>query len=869
MNIFQRYTLEVLKKNKTRTAVTIIGVALSTALIISIATLLTSTQNFLVDYISGLSGDWHGKVAYVSAEDVKSISKDERIDKGGLYQKIGYAKVKSLNEEMHYIFVTGFDENLMNMLPIHLISGRMPENAEEIVVPEHLIADKGLDIKVGNNITLDIGRRYFGGEEQDDKNGYSKGEEWSHQYTKNYRVVGISQKLPTEDERYSSWYVALTGLDNTLIDNSTYDYYVKLKSPSMIYKFLNDVLIKYEYGSSTNDDYLNALGVSDNHIYQIILYSIGLILIIFVGIGAIALIHNAFSISINERMKQFGILSSVGATKKQLKKSVQFEAADISMIGIPLGVGIGILSMAFILKYIGGTISDLFSTNADFTMVISPIAIIVSCIIAVITVRISASIPTRKISKVSAIDAIRQSREITVEAKQIKVPKIISAVFGLEGIIAAKNFRRNKRRYRSTIVSLAMSIILFIGAASIAMYINAVISRFMPLPQGDIYGFTDNISTVQGDNNIYKQLTSVDGVDKGTYNINFDIDIGIKKEKVDQLLFRNAQNEQETIDNEYLYTPTQVHFIPDEQFNELVQSLNIENVNFYDVYNLRAIAYDSVSYYDTADDKTKNTPIFSEHKPTEIELKPYKHKDGKYVADEESPFMKDKLLVEVAAFSDELPLSTDRGIKGTGDFLNIFLPESLYYQVFAKYHPDVTVVMGFLTEKHEAVYDKMSNVIKDLSEEIVLQDLYKKFSVNYALLDMFDLLAYVFIIIFAGISVSNVFNTISTNIGLRSREIAMLKSIGMTQKGIHKMMSYECLLYGIKSLSVGIPIALLINCIIYFTIARRYDIAYIFPYGSLLIAIFSVFAVVFITMMYAVKKLNRNNMMDTLRSEIL
>lgn len=869
MNIFQRYTLEVLKKNKTRTAVTIIGVALSTALIVSIAILLTSAQNFLADYMSELSGDWHGKVAYVSAEDTKSISKDERIDEGGLYQKIGYAKVKSLNEEMHYIFVTGFDENLMDMLPIHLISGRMPKNAEEIVVPEHLIADKGLDVKVDDNITLDIGRRYFDGKEQDDKNGYSKGEEWRPQYTKNYRVVGISKKLPTEAEKYSSWYVAFTGLDNTLINNSTYDYYVKLKSPSMIYEFLNDVLIQYEYGSSTNDDYLNALGVSDNHIYQIILYGIGLVLIIFVGIGAIALIHNAFSISVNERMKQFGILSSIGATKKQLKKSVRFEAAVISIIGIPIGVGAGILCMAFILKYIGGIISALFSTDTAFIMVISPMGILAACIIAAITVSISASIPTSKIARVSAIDAIRQSKEITVEAKQIKVSRFISSVFGLEGVISAKNFKRNKQKYHSTIVSLAMSIILFIGASSIAMYADAVISRFMPLPQGDIYAYTDHLSTVQGDNNIYKQLASLDGVDEGTYNINFDIDIGIKKEKVDQLLFRNAQNEQETIDNEYLYTPTQVHFIPDEQFNELVKSINIGNVNFYDVYNIRAIAYDSVSYYDTADGKTKNASIFSEHKPTEIELKPYKYKDGKYVADEESTFMNDKLLVEVAAFSDKLPLSTDRGIKGTGDFLNIFLPESLYYQVFAKYHPDATVVMGFLTEKHEAVYEKMNNVIKDLPEKIVLQDLYKKFSVNYALLDMFDLLAYVFIIIFAAISISNVFNTISTNIGLRSREIAMLKSVGMTQKGIHKMMSYECLLYGIKSLSVGIPIALLINCIIYFAIARRYDIAYIFPYGSLIIAIFSVFAVVFITMMYAIKKLNRNNMMDTLRSENL
>ena len=140
---------------------------------------------------------------------------------------------------------------------------------------------------------------------------------------------------------------------------------------------------------------------------------------------------------------------------------------------------------------------------------------------------------------------------------------------------------------------------------------------------------------------------------------------------------------------------------------------------------------------------------------------------------------------------------------------------------------------------------------------------------NRNIIFIIDVFTYVFVIMISLIATANVFNTISTNIKLRRRELSMLRSIGMSDHDFQKMMNFECILYGIRTLLYGLPLASILSYLIYKgMISSGMDIAYIFPLGSTVISILGVFFIVFITMLYSTSKLRKENIIDALRDDM-
>ena len=125
----------------------------------------------------------------------------------------------------------------------------------------------------------------------------------------------------------------------------------------------------------------------------------------------------------------------------------------------------------------------------------------------------------------------------------------------------------------------------------------------------------------------------------------------------------------------------------------------------------------------------------------------------------------------------------------------------------------------------------------------------------------------VFIGIIALISVANVFNTISTNIGLRRREFAMLKSMGMSSGGFSRMMIYESVLYGVKSLLYGLPVALVITLAIHFVVGSEFEMSLRLPWTAIGVTMLSVFGAILLTMMYALRKVRKANLINELKNE--
>ncbi|NLB21936.1 MAG: ABC transporter permease, partial [Clostridium sp.] len=169
---------------------------------------------------------------------------------------------------------------------------------------------------------------------------------------------------------------------------------------------------------------------------------------------------------------------------------------------------------------------------------------------------------------------------------------------------------------------------------------------------------------------------------------------------------------------------------------------------------------------------------------------------------------------------------------------------------------------------HQAVFKKMVDQLTD--SNLSQSNLFNIASVverNRALINVINIFSFGFIILISLIAAANVFNTISTNIHLRKREFAMLKTVGMTPKGFKKMMTYESVLYGLKGLLYGLPVAIGVTYLIYLAMSNGIDFEFFIPWYSLIIAIGSVFIVVFSTSAYGMNKIRQDNPIDALKSE--
>ena len=154
--------------------------------------------------------------------------------------------------------------------------------------------------------------------------------------------------------------------------------------------------------------------------------SLGIILVGIIAFGSISLIYNAFSISVSERTRQFGLLSSIGATKHQLTGSVLFEAFFLSIIGIPLGILSGIIGIGITFFFTGDMIAGFLYSDSDVTLSLhaSIPALLAAVLVSLITILISAYLPARRAMKGSAIEAIRQSKDIIIRPRKVKTAKL-------------------------------------------------------------------------------------------------------------------------------------------------------------------------------------------------------------------------------------------------------------------------------------------------------------------------------------------------------------------------------------------------------------------------------------------------------------
>lgn len=854
MNVFHKITVETLKKNKTRTFVTIIGVILSTAMIMAVITFVFSIQSYMKKVVIEKEGDWYIRSGMMTEEKAEEIAHLETVSTAAKIQSIGYSQFENKGTGKTYFYFAGFSKEAIQMLNVSLLAGRMPENSNEVIISKYFQQYTESELEIGSEFSVTIGERNINGIGLTQLDSYYEGEEWIPREEKTYKVVGIFNRIDLEN--YSTpGHLFITVPEET---KHSMELYLKIKNPKEIYSFSEKYL--QEYFVIYHDELLRYLGVADNTNFYDVIQGLGVIILGLIICGSISLIYNAFSISVSERTKQFGLLSSIGATKKQRKKMILFEAVIISIIGIPLGIAAGITGIGITLQVISKGIKRIISSESQVQLevVISIWPILMAAILAFITILISAWIPSIRSSRISTIDAIRQSNDIKISARQLKTSKLTSNIFKLEGILASKNYKRSRKKYRSTVISLVLSIVLFISSASFILYIKGSTSFVIGTGIGDLY-YPINTDKEEAEE-IYQILKQESHVTKSTHVKEKSFYLVVKKEDL------NNSSEDEIINLETeAALNIRLGILSDEDFLTFAAEQKIKGDSYLEAEQLKGLVYDNIKYQNRNTKKYEKKQLLKTHDSIQFTIK----NQISVIESEEIKQKEEEFLILAGDYISKLPMGLDDN--PWSEKMVIIIPETQYQKFLQPYIDESSIwsTYAFQTTDYDAAYNGMEKLLAENNK------LNSGFLYNYAqevegdknTIMAVNVLSYGFIILISLIAVANVFNTVSTNFQLRRKEFAMLRSIGMSQKGFYRMMNYECILCGSKAILYGLPLAFIVTYSIYHVILSGVSIQFLIPWNGVITSVISVFLIVFLTMLYSMSKLRKENTIDALKNE--
>jgi putative ABC transport system permease protein len=885
MNILHRFTRKSLLANRSRTLVTIIGIILSMALFTAVIEGAYSGQQFLIRSVEEKDGRWLVFDAELTQKQADALRETEGIADSAVWQEVGWGEIESLNEYKPYLLVESIDDGIESMLSVHLVSGRLPENENEILLPAHLASNGGVHYSEGDTLNIALGQRVDeSGAALSAFTAIEDGKTESIRAAKEHRytVVGVYERLSTEVEDFGCpGYTALTRGGGT--GDCTVFY--TLKHPSSVLKWCD--AHPSEGFLRIHSDLRRFNGVFGSESFNLLLYGFAGVLVFLIAFGSISLIYNSFSISVSERTRQLGILKSVGATKKQIRASVLYEALALSAVGIPIGLIVGCAGIGITLYCLRDAFAGMLFTGSTTQMrlVLHPLALLISAVVCLVTTLISAAIPARRAIRVSPIDSVRQTADVKLKAKEVYTSRFTEKLFGFEGTMASKNFKRNRRRYRSTIVSLFLSVVLFISASSFCAYLTDSVNSAADTEHStDIQYYTVGEHKENPDE-VLKMLR-VDGVTDALYYDMEGRDLYLPRDVVAADLSSGAD-----VETWFGY----LIFVQDDAFRALCEANDLDSAPYFDpehpmalIWNENRQQVEKNGHYQWI-----NTPTLDVSKlPGKIYIPEPKELDGYifgdittledgtsiaiyYPIDEKSgePQWDQPKEFPASEVETRVPFEIGAAIEQTTFGLGarqftLYYPYSMEAAVLGEENLMYQTYFAFQAPEHAKVFDAMKTKLNDAGMDATrLHDSAADEESVRMLVKVVNVFSYGFIILISLIAVANVFNTISTNVSLRRREFAMLRSIGLGNNGFRRMMNYECIIYGVKGLVWGLPAAIGMTWVIWRITNQAFESSFYVPWYSIAIAVGSVFLVVFVTMLYAMDKIKKDNTIDALKNE--
>lgn len=859
MNILKNIAYKNLQLNKKRNIVTVIGIILSVALITALSSLVVSFKESIINLEKHINGDFHYSFDGVQSNDLSIFENNRSIENFYKVGTLGYAKINTENEYKPYAYVITMDKNDFNSVGIELTDGELPKNNNEIIIPRHLRNNGKVDLKVGDTITLEVGSRMSEGYALGQNNPY---EETNNETIENtvsvtYKVVGIFERPSTALEPFSSpGYTFITtnasGVKNYTVfarytrEGLKNEYKVTAGILGVNEKVLKKNIQEFNYKEVNEKEQGKSKFYFDINRYLIMLETnaygdssmkallvLSTIVTVIIIVTSVYCIKNSFNISITEKTKEYGILKSVGATTSQIKKSVYYEAFLLGCVGIPIGILSGVLASFILIHVVNFFIRSMFVGNEYLIFKISYLSIVISIILSIITIFMSSKKGAKIASKTSPMVLIRGNDDIKVNSKKLKTPKYINKLFGIGGVVSYKNIKRNKKKYRTTIVSIVMSVSVYIA---LSYFVNTAFDVVKMAKGSYTYNlvYTSYTKDYNLNYNNVLNFSKHDTVKKYSV-VRTSIITGNFKASKDFKKYNAYMSEEKPILNSVTFIS-----VGKEEYLRYISKLGLN----YNSVKDKGILIDNNIGYDTK-------------KKLEVSYNMTDNKKGDII--NFTSMKEDKTFdMELASVTSIRPFGYENNY---GSLVMVVSDE--YMEKLDKLESVSLYVESTDPDKLQSDIDKMC---KDTEGCYVnnVDATVKQMKSIYTVIAIF---LYGFIIVISLIGITNIFNTITTNMTLRKREFATLKSIGMTSNEFNRMIFLESFFYIFKSLLIGIPIGVLLSYLIFKGFTNQVLFSYKVPFKGIIVSIAIVCLLIVWLNNYSSKKANKGNVIETIRNE--
>ena len=891
MKVLNKFTIKNLKLNKSRTVVTIIGIMLSCALIMVVAGMAASAQQTMVNLQINVTGNYDLFVKGANKKIIDNAQANRNVKAVYIKQKLGCAYLPQAKfDTKPYINVVAFNEkSFTDCFNVTLKEGRLPQNGNELVLSQSVIENSKADYKIGDTVALDLGKRvYDSGDEiplddTDYFNDTNGTEKLVDTHKKTYTVVGVFNKvsssyfaadnfsasssaftLAEENADINDLFISFTSdgekdyiTTSGEILNLTGDDFDNLK---------NDFEVYLENGdfdeASINKDLLRYKGFALSDEYMRMLLSLAVIIIVIIAISSIFVIRNSFAISITEKTKLYGMLASIGATSKQIRHNVLFEGFVLGIIGIPAGILLGVGVIALLVVILNALLENMLN-GISFVYAVPWWVAVISAVMSAVIILFSTLSSAFRASRIAPITAIRGNNDIKINKKKsYKSPKFIKKLFGVGGEIAYKNLKRSKKKYRTTVISIIITVAMFISISTFIEYgLKIAGDHFKDISYNITVHANDKLSYDEYEN-VYKRIiadTDINSSIKACENYYGNI-VGLTD------YYTEDAKAAELSGGDLAY----VFGVDNKSFKEYVTALGYN----YDDVKDKALITNDFKYYNSDNilikgkefDLPMNTVVklYPNGTPsyTEDDIKEIQKTDPDFVYNPDD--YKSVDLVIYDTINKEVPGSIVSSIMSTLNEGSVLVSEDYFKKLFAEDNDHTTGVIVIDSADPVNTVEYINNL--DIENLDVFNINEQKEQMN-AIVLIIAIFAYGFIIVISLIGITNVFNTINTNMRLRSKEFAMLKSIGMTKKEFNRMIRLESLFYGLKSLLIGVPLGLLGGYAIFKATGNTIMLDYSFPTMAVLISIVFVFFVVWLIMKISISKVNKQNIIETIRND--
>ena len=844
MKSYRQITDKYLKHNKKRSILTICGIILSVALITSIGLFIKSMQNtFLQEAISS-NGSYHISISKEDDEAYDKIYNNPKIDKVGLKESIDSVSLRDDKK----INITQFNKNALELLPYKSIKGELPKKNGEIALESWILNYMDGKPKLGSIIRIKL----------------NSGKE------KEFKITGLIKN--NSSNQLEGRALGIVYSDKFNINNST--IYATISEKADISDTIRDLKGKFKELES-NEEVLRLLGEGQNENINKSLYQIAGIIIGVVVIATIAVIYNSFQISVIERIKQFGLLRAVGATQKQIRKIVLREATLISLIGIPLGLFFGIIALKIVAQIFKMMSSSAFG---NLNVIISYKILAISGLVGLVSIYISALIPARFAGKISPLVAISSRALIVKEKIKKNRRRIAKKILGINGLMAFKNIKRNKKRFNITVFSITISVTLFIFFTT---FINMLNFFNTPETESDIsqflvVGTVDNKGKSSLNKNIIDEIKNNNYTnDVFVHYMNYSSKAAISMDKKEASLEKIAPDiyEKINLDGKEMMKLGVAFDVYDE--NKLKNSSKYIVSGKIDIDKMKKengvilvknqLIADKGGYYNGPFTNLKVGDSFYIHK--NILRNDLTKENGE--KDIKLNFNKEDITkVKVVAIVNTPPygffvnpkhlkIITTKDVLGNiarKDMNKILLDQIQSAEIELKDKSTADEFQKWIQPFGDRFGVKIINHVQQMEEQ------------KSSLLQI-KILMYGFIVVVSLIGAVNIINTITTNLILRKKEIASLSAIGMTYKNIKKMILTEGILYGLYGSIYGVIVGTLLSYAMFSNMTNIMKFKWPIPWQSICIAVGTSIFIGLISVIRPLNRIKKSNIIDVIKAE--